>query len=30
MIGDLEFERPITDLRKKIDELKRANRNGRC
>ena len=22
MIGDLEFERPITDLRKKIDELK--------
>ncbi len=22
MIGDLEFERPVTDLRKKIDELK--------
>lgn len=22
MIGELEFERPITDLRKKIDELR--------
>ncbi|MBA9025873.1 MULTISPECIES: acetyl-CoA carboxylase carboxyl transferase subunit alpha [Bacillaceae] len=28
MIGDLEFERPITDLRKKIDELKELTKTA--
>jgi acetyl-CoA carboxylase carboxyl transferase subunit alpha len=28
MIGELEFERPITDLRKKIDELSEITRNA--